>query len=111
MRGISRNYVIAMVWAIAGVLTAFAGVLIGMDRVIDPLMGWYYVLPVFAAVILGGIGNPLGAVIGALLIGEAEELATLVLPTTYRQAVSFLIIALVLLQRQHGLLGKARITR
>jgi branched-subunit amino acid ABC-type transport system permease component len=65
----------------------------------------------FAAVILGGIGNPLGAVLGALIIGIVEEMATLVLPTTYRQAVSFVIIVLVLLLRPHGLLGKPRISR
>ncbi len=111
VRGINRNYVIAAVWAISGVLAGFAGVLVGMDGVVDPLMGWNYILPVFAAVILGGIGNPLGAVVGALLIGVAEELSTLILPTTYRQAVAFLIIVLVLLLRPHGLFGKARISR
>ena len=111
VRGISRNKVIALVWVISAALSSTAGVLIGMDGIIDPLMGWNYVLPLFAAVILGGIGNPLGAVLGALVIGIVEEMSTLVLPTTYRQAVSFVIIALVLLLRPHGILGKPRISR
>ncbi len=59
----------------------------------------------FAAAILGGLGSPIGAVIGALVIGLAEELSTLILPTNYRQIVSFAIILLLLLVRNQGLFG------
>ena len=111
VRGINRGRVVAVVWIVSGVLAALAGVLIGMDAVVDPLMGWNYVITTFAAAILGGIGNPLGAMAGGLIIGVVEELSTLVLPTTYRQGISFIVIAIVLLVRPHGLFGRRRISR
>lgn len=60
--------------------------------------------PDFAAAILGGLGSPLGAVAGALMIGIAEEMSALVLPTT-TAAVSFTVILLLLLFRTNGLFG------
>ncbi|MET0530557.1 MAG: branched-chain amino acid ABC transporter permease, partial [Microvirga sp.] len=85
--------------------TGLAGVLAAIDRAVEPLVGWSYQIPVFAAAILGGLGSPLGAVLGALAVGLSEELATLVVPTSYRQAVSFAVILLLLLVRSQGLLG------
>ncbi|MFH0303020.1 branched-chain amino acid ABC transporter permease [Bradyrhizobium sp. 31Argb] len=105
VRGIERNTVARITWALSGVLLALSGVLAGLDRAVDPLLGWSYQLPVFAAAILGGLGSPIGAVFGALVIGLAEELSTLVLPTNYRQIVSFAIILLLLLMRTRGLFG------
>ena len=111
VRGIDRERIVRWTWAIAGVLTAAAGVLAGMDRAIDPLLGWNYIVTVFAAAILGGLGNPLGAVLGALTVGVVEETSTLLIPPNYRQVVSFLAIALLLLVRPQGLLGTQRIKR
>ena len=102
-RGIDRT------WVIAGLLTAAAGVLVGMDRAIDPLLGWNYIVTVFAASILGGLGNPVGAVLGALTVGVVEETSTLLIAPNYRQVVSFCAIALLLLLRPQGLLGVQRI--
>ena len=82
-----------------------------MDRAIDPLLGWNYIVSTFAAAILGGLGNPVGAVIGALAVGVVEETSTLFIPPNYRQVVSFFAIALLLLLRPQGLLGTARIKR
>jgi branched-subunit amino acid ABC-type transport system permease component len=82
-----------------------------MDRAIDPLLGWNYVITVFAAAILGGLGNPLGAVLGALTMGVVEETSTLVISPNYRQVVSFIAIALFLLARPQGLLGTVRVRR
>jgi branched-subunit amino acid ABC-type transport system permease component len=64
-------------------------------------------LPIFAAAILGGIGSPYGAMVGALLIGLAEELSTALIPTAYKPAVSLIILVLVLLVRPQGIFGKA----
>lgn len=105
VRGIERNTIARITWAISGVLLALAGGLAGLDRAVDPLLGWSYQLPVFAAAILGGLGSPIGAVVGALVIGLVEELSTLILPTNYRQIVSFAIILLLLLFRTQGLFG------
>ncbi len=105
VRGIERNTIARITWIISGALLALAGGLAGLDRAVDPLLGWSYQLPVFAAAILGGLGSPIGAVVGALVIGLVEELSTLVLPTNYRQIVSFAIILLLLLLRTQGLFG------
>lgn len=111
VRGIDREKIIGATWVIAGILTGFAGVLTGMDRAIDPLLGWNYVVTVFAAAILGGLGNPVGAGVAALTVGVVEEASTLVIPPNYRQMVSFLAIALLLLLRPQGLLGVQRIKK
>lgn len=111
VRGIDREKIIRATWAIAGVLTGLAGVLIGMDRAIDPLLGWNYVITVFAAAILGGLGNPVGAGLAALTVGIVEETSTLLIPPNYRQVVSFLAIAFLLLLRPQGLLGVQRIRK
>jgi branched-subunit amino acid ABC-type transport system permease component len=105
VRGIERDTIVRITWALSGCLLALSGVLAGLDRAVDPLLGWNYQIPVFAAAILGGLGSPIGAVIGALVIGLAEELSTLILPTNYRQIVSFAIILLLLLIRNQGLFG------
>ena len=111
VRGIDRESIARITWLIAGAVMALAGVLIGMDRAIDPLVGWNYQLSVFAAAILGGLGSPIGAVVGALTIGIAEELSTLVIPTHYRQGIAFAVIVVLLLIRPHGLFGKKAIRK
>ena len=111
VRGIDREHIVRWMWAIAGALTGAAGVLAGLDRAVDPLLGWNYVVTVFAAAILGGLGNPFGAALGALTLGVVEETSTLVIPPNYRQAVSFCAIACLLLLRPQGLLGTVRVRR
>ena len=111
VRGIDRERIVRWMWVIAGVLTGAAGVLAGLDRAIDPLLGWNYVVTVFAAAILGGLGNPFGAVLGALTLGVVEETSTLVIPPNYRQVVSFCAIAFLLLLRPQGLLGTVRVKK
>jgi branched-subunit amino acid ABC-type transport system permease component len=111
VRGIGRNRTVDWTWAISGVLTALAGVLIALDGVVDPTIGMNYLVSVFAAAVIGGIGNPFGAVAGALIIGLVEETSALAISTTYRQGVSFVVLVLVLLLRPQGLLGVARIRR
>jgi branched-subunit amino acid ABC-type transport system permease component len=111
VRGIDRARTVDWTWALAGILAALAGVLIGMDGTVEPLIGTNYLITVFAAAIVGGIGNPFGAMAGGLLIGVVEELSTLALPTTYRQGASFLILVLVLFLRPQGLAGVARFRR
>ncbi|GLK69650.1 branched-chain amino acid ABC transporter permease [Hansschlegelia plantiphila] len=105
VRGVERRTVARLTWALVGALLGVAGVLSGLDRAIDPLIGWNYQIPIFAAAILGGLGSPLGAIAGALVIGVAEEMSALVIPTNYRQVVSFAVILALLLFRANGLFG------
>lgn len=111
VRGIRRERIVQWTWVITGLLTAIAGVLAGMDRAIDPMLGWNYIVSTFAAAILGGLGNPVGAVIGALAVGLVEETSTLFIPPNYRQIVSFVAIALLLVMRPQGLLGTVHIKK
>ncbi len=111
VRGVSRARTVDWTWTISGVLAALAGVLIALDGVVDPTIGMNYLVSIFAAAVIGGIGNPFGAVAGALIIGLVEETSALAVSTTYRQGVSFAVLVLVLLLRPQGLLGAARIRR
>jgi branched-subunit amino acid ABC-type transport system permease component len=92
-------------WAIAVGLAATGGVLFGLNLVIQPNMGWDLVIPIFAAAILGGIGNPYGAMAGAVVIGVGQEWSTLVIPSMYKEALAFSAMALCLMFRPRGLWG------
>jgi len=87
-------------------LSGVGGVLIGLDTSIDPLTGYRVLLAVFAAAVLGGLGSIPGAVVGALALGIAEELALIVVPATYRTAVGFAAILIMLTFRPRGILGE-----
>lgn len=101
--GINVDRVVIWTWVIAGGLTALGGGMYGLITAVRPNMGWFLILPMFAAVILGGIGNPYGAIAGALVIGIAQELSTYFLPTEYKLGVALLMMVLVLLVRPQGL--------
>ncbi|MBM3484744.1 MAG: branched-chain amino acid ABC transporter permease [Alphaproteobacteria bacterium] len=111
VRGIESPRVIRWTWFITGLLLGVGGVLIGMDRALEPPMGSNYLISVFAAAILGGLGSPLGAFVGAIIIGVVSELSTLVLPPNYRIGVPLVAIALVLIFRPQGLFGQPYIRK
>lgn len=111
VRGIESPRVIRWTWFIAGILLAGGGVLIGMDRALEPPMGSNYLISVFAAAILGGLGSPLGAFVGALVIGVVSELSTLVMPPNYRIGVPLCAIAVILIFRPQGLFGQPYIRK
>lgn len=104
--GIAPRPVMFTLWAIAGAVAAIAGILLGMKTVVSPESGWDMLLPAFAAAVLGGIGHPVGAVLAGVIIGVAQELATPFVGFTYKIAISFLVLLLVLLVRPRGLFGK-----
>lgn len=111
VRGIESPHIIRWTNFIAGVLLAIAGVLVGMDRALEPPVGSNYLVPVFAAAILGGLGSPLGAFAGALIIGLLSELSTLVIAPNYRIGVPLVVIALILVFRPQGLFGQPYIRK
>ncbi|MCY3911818.1 MAG: branched-chain amino acid ABC transporter permease [Chloroflexi bacterium] len=104
--GIPTERVIWATWAIGGGLAAIAGVLLAVFQAqLLPSMGWEFLIPLFAAVILGGIGNPYGALVGALVIGVSMEVSTQWITPSYKHAVAFIIMIVLLLARPRGLLG------
>ena len=107
LMGIPTDTVIAFTFATGSALAAAAGVLVGLylPRV-DPLMGLIPGLKAFVAAVLGGIGNIPGAVVGGLVMGVAETFVVAYVTSTYRDAVAFAILILILLFRPSGLLGK-----
>ncbi len=109
--GIGSGRVLLALWLLAGAVTGLGGVLLGIKTVVTPMMGWELLLPAFAATILGTIGNPLGAVIGAVLIGVAQELSTPFVGFTYKIGVGFAILLLVLLVRPQGIFAGAERVR
>lgn len=109
--GINVNRVILYTWLIAGALTAYGGILLGLQGRLFPNMGWFLLLLIFAGVILGGIGSAYGAMIGSLVIGVAQEMAThsaIGLPADLKTAVAFLVLILVLLVRPQGIFGRKK---
>ena len=103
--GIDSDKVIMWMWFIGIGLAGAAGILYGLETTIRPNMGWFLILPMFAAVILGGIGNPYGAMVGGMVIGLSQELSMLILPSEYKMGVSLGIMILVLLIKPEGLFG------
>ena len=110
LTGINTEHVIQFTWVMAAILATAAGVFAGIDTQINTRMGFIFLLPAFAAAILGGIGSPYGAMIGGLVIGMAEELATYpwigdepLLSPGYKTGVAFGIMVLMLLIRPQGL--------
>ncbi len=101
--GIDVDRVVIWTWVIAGGMTALGGSMLGLVEAVRPNMGWFLILPLFAAVILGGIGNPYGAIAGAFTIGIAQEVSTYWLRTEYKLGVALIIMVLVLLFRPQGL--------
>lgn len=101
--GINVEQVVLWTWIITGVLTAVAGGMYGLITTVRPNMGWFLILPMFASVILGGIGNPYGAIAGALTIGIAQELSVPFLGSQYKLGVALFIMVVILLIRPQGL--------
>jgi len=112
LMGIDTNRVIRVTFAIGSALAAAGGILFGLDQItINPLMGVLTGLKAFVAAVLGGIGSIPGAVVGGLLIGLAEQLTAGYLSPEYRDAITFVILILILLLKPEGLLGIVRVEK
>lgn len=104
-KGIDPDAMARLAVGIGMGLAGIGGMLVGLDTSIDPLVGFRAILSVFAAAVVGGLGSVPGAVVGGLAIGLSEELSLLALPATYKSAIGFLAILVVLTLRPRGLLG------
>jgi branched-chain amino acid transport system permease protein/neutral amino acid transport system permease protein len=103
--GINTDRVITWTWVIGGVLLAVAGVLLALQANLKPELGFELLLPLFAAAILGGLGKPQGAFVGALVVGVCQEVSVAYFSAGYKPAVAFVILILILLIRPRGLFG------
>jgi neutral amino acid transport system permease protein len=106
--GIDTERVVIYTWLFAGALAGLAGVLAGAITNVRPEMGFALLLPIFAAVILGGIGDAFGALAGGLVLGVMIEWSTLFIDFRWKTAVGFAVLILVLIVRPQGIFGKAR---
>ena len=104
--GVNVSAIINWVWIIGASGAALGGVLYGMTVQLRPELGFGLILPLFAAAILGGAGSLYGAVIGGLVVGLSENLSVMIIPTTYKPAVPFLLILAILYFRPQGLFGE-----
>jgi branched-subunit amino acid ABC-type transport system permease component len=113
--GINVGRAIRTAWLVSGLLAGLAGVLAGMvEYSFDPNFGFQLLLPVFAGVVLGGIGSAYGALAGGLVLGLVQEVSTWSgfaggVDPVYKPVVAFVVLTVALLLRPQGLLGRARI--
>lgn len=104
--GINVEQIVLFTWVLTAILTATGGGLYGLITAVRPNMGWFLILPIFASVILGGIGNIYGAIAGGLIIGVAQELSVFIVGSEYKLGVALLIMIVILLVRPQGIFGK-----
>lgn len=121
--GIPTEHIIRAVWFIGSGFAALGGVLVGLNTQVKPDMGFGLIIEVFCAAIVGGIGSPYGAILGALLVGFAENFGLAIdwspvlnaigieagpfayIPTGYKAAIAFVLLIVTLLVRPRGILG------
>lgn len=104
--GIRSGQATIVLWIMVGALCAVGGILLATKSLLYPSLGWFLLMPGFAAAVFGGLGNPVGAVIGGIVMGFLLEGGALVVGQSYKVAISFTVLALVLMFRPQGLLGK-----
>ena len=103
--GIDPERVLRATWVLGAALAAVAGVMAGLTVQLRPTMGVEMLLPLFAAVILGGIGSVWGAVVGGLVVGLAESASGTLVGAEYRAAAAFVVLITILVLRPTGLFG------
>jgi neutral amino acid transport system permease protein len=106
--GVDTSRIVVYTWIFAGGLAGLAGVMAGAVTTVKPQLGFELLLPIFAAVILGGIGDAFGALAGGIVLGLVIEWSTLVIDARWKIAVGFAVLIIVLFIRPQGIFGRAR---
>jgi branched-subunit amino acid ABC-type transport system permease component len=105
--GVSTDRVIDVAWMLSGALCGIAGVVLVLNTAtFSDVTGANFLVPVIAAAVLGGIGQPYGAMLGAVTIGMASELSASIISPSYKDVVAFGILIVVLLLRPQGILSE-----
>lgn len=105
--GINVDSIVSIVWLLCGMLAALGGIFYGLTVTIQFDTGFLLLLSMFAAVVLGGLGNAYGAVLGALVIGIVQETSALMFDPAYKFVTALVVLIIVLLVRPTGILGRA----
>jgi len=105
--GIDTDRIRMATWGISGGLTAIAGIMLAIQSQLRFDTGFTFLLPMFAAVILGGIGNPWGALLGGLIVGITQELSTEWINPGFKPGVPFVLLIGMLLFRPRGIFGSS----
>ena len=107
--GVETQRIVIVTWLLSGLLAGLAGLLYAAAiGTFNPNFGLTLLLSLFAAAILGGIGNAYGALVGGLIIGLSQEWATLIINPRWKPSVGFVILILTLLVLPQGIFGKSR---
>jgi neutral amino acid transport system permease protein len=106
--GIDTSRVILWTWVFAAGFAGLAGVLAGAITQLQPELGFELLLPIFAAVVMGGIGNAYGALAAGILLGLVIEWSTLFIDARWKTGIGFVVLILVLIIRPQGVFGRAR---
>jgi branched-chain amino acid transport system permease protein/neutral amino acid transport system permease protein len=105
--GIDTRRITSLAWLLSGFLCGLAGVALTLEiGSFDSTTGGSLLVPIIAAAVLGGVGHPYGAMLGALVIGIATEYAATIVSPTYKDAVAFVVLIVMLLVRPQGLLAE-----
>jgi len=105
--GIATDRVIDLAWAISGALCGLAGVILVLNvTAFTDTTGAQFLIPIVAVAVLGGIGQPYGAMLAALVIGISSELAAAIFSPAYKDVVAFVILVVVLIARPQGILSE-----
>jgi neutral amino acid transport system permease protein len=107
--GIDTSRVILWTWIFAGAFAGLAGVMAGAITQLQPELGFEFLLPIFAVVVLGGIGNAYGALAAGVVLGVVIEWSALLIEPRWKTAIGFLILILVLIIRPQGIFGRAKV--
>src|SRR6202000_3405150 len=112
LMGVNTNFIISFTFGLGSALAAAAGILFAvLYPAVDPLMGIMPGLKAFCAAVLGGIGNLPGAAVGGLIIGITETFVSGYISSTYRDAIAFGVLILILLIKPSGLLGRREVEK
>ena len=106
--GISSEGIYNWSFAIGSAVAGVAGILVGLEQNLEPTMGTNLIIKAFTASVIGGIGSVPGAILGAFLLGLAENFGIWFLPSGYKDAIAFIILFIFLLFRPQGILGKRK---
>jgi branched-chain amino acid transport system permease protein/neutral amino acid transport system permease protein len=105
--GIATDRVIDVAWLMSGALCGIAGIALAMNVTsFTSTTGGQFLIAIVAAAVLGGVGQPYGAMLGALTIGITSEVAAGLIAPSYKQVVAFAVLVLVLLVRPQGILAE-----
>jgi branched-subunit amino acid ABC-type transport system permease component len=106
--GIDTDRITAFTWLLSGCLAGLAGIVLVINITsFQPTVGSEFLFVIFAAVILGGVGSPYGAMLGALVIGLATEMSAALINSAYKNDIAFALLVLALLLRPQGIIRMA----